>query len=53
VQRRAIGALPDMARDELPEGPNHDFCVEVRNERGDIVFRSRFSLRSEWLDDED
>ncbi len=53
VHRRAISALPDMAREELPKGPDHDFCVEVRNEQGRIVFRSRFSLRSEWLEDGD
>ncbi len=51
VQDRAVAALPDMARDALPEGPDQDFRVEVRNIRGRVVFRAMLSLRSEWLED--
>lgn len=51
VQRRAIAALPDMARDALPDGPNHDFRVDVRDDRGHVVFRAVLALRSEWLED--
>lgn len=52
VQNRAVAALPDMARDALPSGPDHDFRVEVRNDRGRVVFRAVLSLRSEWLEGE-
>lgn len=51
VQRRAVDALPDMAREVLPDGPNHDFRVEVRNSRGDVIFQASLNLRSEWTGD--
>jgi hypothetical protein len=51
IQRYAIDALPEMARDELPDGLNHDFRVEVRDERGRVVFHSSLLLRSQWLED--
>ncbi len=50
VEERAIAALPDMARDVLPDGPNHDFRVLVRDESDKIVFRATLALRSEWLE---
>ena len=51
VQDRAIDALPDMAREALPNGPTHEFRVEVRNRQGRIVFRTSLSLTSEWFDE--
>jgi hypothetical protein len=49
VQDQAIDALPDMARESLPDGPNRTFRVEVRDEAGKIVFRATLELQSEWL----
>jgi len=51
VQTNALDALPDMAREVLPDGPNHCFRVEVRSEQGRVVFRARLDLNSEWLED--
>lgn len=34
VQDQAIDALPDMAREILPDGPNRVFSVEVRDDGG-------------------
>ncbi|MGN6145673.1 MAG: DUF6894 family protein [Mesorhizobium sp.] len=51
IQERAIDALPDMAREALPDGPNHDFRVQVRNENDRVVFQATLVLRSEWLED--
>lgn len=50
VQDQAIDALPDMAREVLPDGPNRMFRVEVRDEAGNVVFRASLELRSEWLE---
>lgn len=50
VQHRAIDALPDMAREMLPDGPNRTFRVEVRDDSGDVVFRATLELQSVWLD---
>lgn len=50
VQDRAIDALPDMAREILPDGPNRTFRVEVRDDSGNVVFRATLELQSAWLD---
>jgi hypothetical protein len=50
LERNAIDALPDMAREALPDGPNHEFRVEVRDGQGRVVFRAWLKLTSEWLD---
>jgi hypothetical protein len=50
IQDRAIDALPDMARDALPDGPDHVFRVLVRDETDHVVFRARLVLTSEWLE---
>jgi hypothetical protein len=47
----AIKALPDMARDGLPDGDYRDFVVEVRDEAGHRVFRARLTLVVESLPD--
>jgi len=53
VQDRAVDALPDMARELLPDGPNRTFRVDVRDDSGDIVFRATLELNSTWLDGND
>lgn len=50
VRRAAVETLPHMAFDALPDGANHEFAVEVRNEEGACVFRASLSFQSEWLD---
>jgi hypothetical protein len=53
VQHQAIDALPDMAREILPDGPNRMFRVEVRDGDGNVVFRATLELQSAWLDRDD
>jgi hypothetical protein len=53
VRYQAIDALPDMAREVLPDGPNRTFSVEVRDEVGTVVFRATLRLESGWLDQND
>lgn len=47
----AIGVLPDLAREALPDGDRHEIVVTVRDESGRNVFRAVLSLKAEWLDE--
>jgi hypothetical protein len=49
LNAQAVNALPDMARESLPNGPNRMFRVEVREPAGKVVFRATLELKSEWL----
>ena len=49
IQDCAIDALPDLAREELPNGPERLFWVKVRDEAGDLVFEATLSLASRWF----
>jgi hypothetical protein len=53
VRYQAIDALPDMAREVLPDGPTRTFRVEVRDDGGTVVFRATLELQSAWLDESD
>lgn len=48
VRAEAIDALPDMAREVLPDGNERMFAVQVRDENGQIVFSATLSFKSEW-----
>ena len=37
-------ALPDLARDALPDGDQKTFIISVRNEAGQVVLRAALSL---------
>lgn len=49
VSDYAVRVLPDIARDELPDGPNRIFWVKVRGEDGEHVYRATLALSSAWL----
>jgi hypothetical protein len=49
IQDRAVDALPDLARDELPNGPERLFWVRVRDESGTVIFEASLELASRWL----
>lgn len=44
AKAEAQNALPDIARDELPNGNHNTFVVSVRNEAGAVVLRAALSL---------
>jgi hypothetical protein len=50
IRELAIDALPDIARERLPNGDRAEFTVTVRDEHGSDIFRATLSLRSEWID---
>ena len=49
AKRAAISALPDMARDRLPDRDAHAFFAIVRNSEGDDLLRASLSLQVELL----
>lgn len=46
---QAVDVLPDIVREELPDGPRRTFSVKVRNDRGRYVFRASLTLASAWI----
>jgi hypothetical protein len=48
VRIEAIEALPDIARDQLPDGDERAFAVEARDEHGRVVFAARLNFKAEW-----
>ena len=48
ARRAALSALPDMARDVLPDGDRRTFVVSVEDERGGVVYRATLDLVGEW-----
>lgn len=45
----AQDALPDMAREHLPDGNRRTFVVAVRNAEGEVIYRATLALRGEWV----
>jgi hypothetical protein len=49
MKEAAVSALPDLARDELPDGDTRVFTVKVRDESDRYVFEATLSLKATWL----
>ncbi len=52
VREAAIGLLPALVQDELPDGLGHDFSVQVCDETGRLVFKASLVLSAEYVDPE-
>ena len=39
------GLLPDIAREELPDGDLHIITCDVRDQTGDVVYRGELTYR--------
>ena len=48
ARRTALDALPDMARDKIPDGDRRIFSVTARDEQGDVVYEASLTLAGEW-----
>ncbi|CAA2154416.1 hypothetical protein MBRA_00089 [Methylobacterium brachiatum] len=44
----ALDALPDMARNKIPDRDRHTFAVRVRNEGGAVVYSASLDLMGAW-----
>jgi hypothetical protein len=49
ARTQAVKALPDMARDVLPDGEELTLAVAVREADGPVFFRASLTLKCEWL----
>lgn len=49
ARNTAVSVLPDVAREELPDGDRRVFVCKVRDESGMIVFIATLSLVAEWI----
>ena len=48
VRAEAINALPEIAREALPDGDETSFAVEARDESGRVVFKATLNFKAEW-----
>ena len=48
ARNEAIGLLPDIARDVMPDGDRHEITVAVRSERGQVVYEASLTLHGRW-----
>lgn len=46
---QAIDALPEIAREQLPDGDHRTFEVTVRDDQGRSVLRGALTLDVQWL----
>ena len=47
ARAHAVRALPDIARDDMPEGDHREFAIEVKDEDGRRLFTARLILMIE------
>ena len=48
ARRMALSALPDMARDKLPDGDRRTFRAIVRDDNGQEIYTATLTLVGEW-----
>ena len=51
AKNAAVDALPDMARDELPDGDHRTFLAIVRDEHGRTLVRAEMLFNVTWTAD--
>ncbi len=49
AKNAAVDALPDMARDELPDGDSRTFTAIVRDARGQTLVQATMSFAVTWM----
>ena len=48
VRTEAIKALPDIAREALPDGDERILVVQARDEGGRAIFRATLNFKAAW-----
>jgi hypothetical protein len=48
ARRAALRALPEMARDGMPDGDYSEFIVNLRNADGEGIYTATLTLRGAW-----
>lgn len=49
ARQQCQGLLPDIAREELPDGELHTISCDVRDESGRVVYRGRITFEGTRL----
>ena len=49
AKNAAVDALPDMARDELPDGDNRTFTAVVRDDKDRTLVQATMSFSVTWM----
>ncbi len=49
ARRLVLGVLPDMARNNVPDGYRRTFAIAVRDKAGTTIYRATLSLEGEWI----
>ena len=49
AKNAAVDALPDMARDELPDGDNRTFTAVVRDDQDRTLVQATMSFSVTWM----
>ena len=52
ARNHAVSFLPDIAREELPDGPRRDFICHVRTGGGQVVYRAVLKFREDRFGDD-
>lgn len=50
AREQAIGVLPDVAREVLPDGNRRTFICRVRDDADKVIFEARRELIAGWTD---
>lgn len=50
VRDEAVRILPEIARDEMPDGDCLSIAVRVKDETGRYIFEVSLSMKAGWLD---
>ena len=45
ARRQVQSLLPDIAREELPDGESHSISCDIRDEAGRVVYRGELTYR--------
>ena len=45
ARNHAVSFLPDIAREELPNGPRRNFICDIRTEAGQVVYQAILKFR--------
>lgn len=49
AREQALRALPDMAKDVLPDGDRHEVSATVRDGGGKSIFKASLRLTADWI----
>ena len=49
ARQAALAALPDIAKDKLPDGDRRDFIIDMRDQHHRLIYTATLSLVGRWV----